>query len=426
MNREHFVKLIRERLIFVKVATALLWLSWLASIALSGFKKDIEGKPIGTDHIAFYSAAKLISDGQGDRIYDWEFLGHVQAEITGGGPWYLDAYRNPPFYALLYVPTAHVPYLLSFWIWTAIGVALLWFGLGWLGTENRFAAFVLSLSFYPVFSVFSFGQNSLLSFGAFCLTFHSMERNRFFLAGMAAGLLLFKPQLLLGLGVWWLLHFRRYIWCWIGLTTMAFIWLVISILFVPVESRLFLEKLRAIAGYDAFMFWNLHNPKGFWTLITFDNKKIGSNLGLTCSIAAVIFFICFWRKQKDNLPFMFAGAVYVTLWASPHTMIYEWTLAVIPAVLLWDRAKSKRDDWIIVFSIAWVVLFISTPIAKTLFEWTFDPNDTATKPGWAIQISVPVLGLLGIWSARILNWNEGPTPSEPPPKRIAEAPADPH
>ena len=407
MNSQRLAALIRERLIFVKLATMALWIAWIASMAFTGFARDIDDKPIGTDHVAFYSAAKLIDEGQGDRIYDWGFLGEYQPKLTGHTNWYLDAYRNPPFYALLYVPTSRLPYLVSFWIWTALALVLLWFGLGWLGAEKQFTAFVLSLSFYPVFAVFGFGQNSLLSFGFFCLSFRFMDRRQYFLAGVAAGMLLYKPQLLLGLVLWWTLGFRTYWRCLFGLAAMGYFWLTVSVLVLPNETGIFIDKLEAIAGYNAFMFWNLHNPKAFFTLIAYDDKAIGSALGAVCSVAAVIFFVLFWKRHCGNVPIMFGAAVSLTLWASPHTMIYEWTLAVIPAVLLWERVKERRDEWLILFSIAWIALFISTPISQALFIWTRNPQ---TGAGWAIQVSVPALAWVGLRAARILK----ATPVLPP------------
>jgi alpha-1,2-mannosyltransferase len=403
MKSARLVTLIRDRLIYVKVVTAALWLTWLVSIGLSGFRRDIQGKPIGTDHIAFYSAAKLIDEGRGDRIYDNSFMETYQPALLGQKERFIDAYRNPPFYALLYVPTARLPYLGSFWIWTALGLALLWLGLGWLGTRKRLSAFVLALSFYPVFAVFSFGQNSLLSFGAFSLCFFLMERRRLFLAGMASGLLLFKPQLLMGLGLWWLLGVRRYWPCWLGLAATGLILLAVSYAVVPAETDLFIRKLPEIARYDAFHFYNLHNPKAFFTLWTYDDKKAGNLLGLEFLLAASAGFVLFWRRHRDNLPIMFAAAVFLTLWASPHTMIYEWTLVLIPAVLLWDRVPERRDDWRVIFAVAWIVLFVSTPLAKFLFEWTMFPE---TGAGWAVQLSVPVMGVLGVWAARVLGRRE--------------------
>ena len=52
MNRARLATLIRDRFLLVKLATAILWLTWLISIASSGFRRDIKGDPIGTDHVA--------------------------------------------------------------------------------------------------------------------------------------------------------------------------------------------------------------------------------------------------------------------------------------------------------------------------------------------------------------------------------------
>lgn len=401
MTRDRWIALIRDRLIFVKIAVVILWMSWLIMMASTGFRRDIEGKPIGTDHMAFFTAARFIDEGRGTSIYDNKAVGDYQTALTGSEGWLLDAYRNPPFYALAYIPSARLPYLASFWIWSVIGLLLLWFGIKWLGSEKPVSAFVLAFSFYPVFSVLSFGQNSLLSFGFFALTYHAMSRNRFILAGMASGLLLFKPQLLMGLGLWWLLSIRTYWKCFVGLGITGVLLAAISFLMVPEETRVFIEKLPEIGRYSAFMFWNLHNPRGFGTLIAWDDKYVGNIVGFVCLGLGALCFGWFWLRHRGNRPVMFAAAVYFTLWASPHTMIYEWSIAVIPAVLLWENVKDKREDWFLVFSVCWVALFISTPIAKGLFELTWDG-----KKGWAIQISVPVLAVVAVWTERVLRTSE--------------------
>ncbi len=399
MNRARLVTLIRDRFVLVKAAGIILWLAWFVSIALNGFTRDIEGKPIGADHLAFYSAARLIDAGRGQLIYDNDFQSTFQPTLVNHPGPFLDAYRNPPFYALLYVPTSRLPYLASFWIWTAVSAACLWLGLGWLGAKNRVGAFALAFSFYPVFAVFSFGQNSLLSFAIFCLVFRLLERSRPLTAGLAAGLLLFKPQLLLGLGLWWLLSVRQHWKCFAGLAMAGLFWLAVSVLFVPAESRLFVERLREIAAYDAFEFWNMHNPRGFGTLIACDNKPFGQLFGLACSVAAIAYFLYFWRQHRENRALMFAAVLFLTLWASPHTMIYEWTLALIPAVLLWDRVPEKCDDWVLLFALAWVALFISTPLTRAELEQT---RQILNCPGWAIQVSVPIMAVAGIWAERVL------------------------
>ena len=399
---------IRDRLIFVKIATAAIWLSWIASLAVSGFRHDIEGKPIGTDHIAFYSAAKLINDGKGDRIYDNRFMSQYQPKLHGSGDWGLDAYRNPPFYALLYSPTARLPYLTSFWIWTGVSAVMLWLGIGWLGTQKPLSVLLLSMSFYPVFAVFGFGQNSLLSFGVLCLTFHLMERqavpgrNGFRTAALQTAIVI---------GSWPLVALE--------LSPLS------HVLAWPFDHRLDLacrQFARRPGGNERFR-GEFHGDRALRRLhvllapqsacirgpIAFDDKSVGNVVGLVCGLLSVALFIFFWSRRHNDLPVMFAAAVFLTLWASPHTMIYEWTLAIIPAVLLWDRVPEKRQEWLIMFSVAWIALFVSTPLAKVLFDWTKTrAADTAGRFRSASRFSD---GL--DCGPRACSW---PRASTPPPK----------
>jgi hypothetical protein len=92
------------------------------------------------------------------------------------------------------------------------------------------------------------------------------------------------------------------------------------------------------------------------------------------------------------LPVLFSMAVFVTLWASPHTMTYEWALAVIPAVLLWDNRPEQRPTWLVLFAISWVGLFLSAPLSKAQLQ----------ALGVAVQVSVPVMAFVGLRASRAL------------------------
>src|SRR5438874_1926342 len=93
-----------------------------------------------------------------------------------------------------------------------------------------------AVAFYPSFAVVSFGQNTFLSFGAFALVYAALVRDRRFAAGLAAGLLLYKPQLLLGLGLWWLFDVRRYWPAVIGVAVTGAILAGLSWLALPAET----------------------------------------------------------------------------------------------------------------------------------------------------------------------------------------------
>ena len=68
------------------------------------------------DHLAFYTAARIALDPNlpAGKMYDIGFVAEYQSNLFPGH-WVdaLEAFRNPPFYALLYTPTAWMPYRYS-------------------------------------------------------------------------------------------------------------------------------------------------------------------------------------------------------------------------------------------------------------------------------------------------------------------------
>ncbi|MBY0397288.1 MAG: glycosyltransferase 87 family protein, partial [Thermoleophilia bacterium] len=132
----------------------LVWAAWVASVALGGGLRDAIGNVVGADHLAFYTAARLTLEGRPERMYDFAdpWFSAYQNEILGGGWDSVMAYRNPPFYALLYLSTAWLPFVASLWIWVGIGLVALYLGLRWLRSSSPRLAFLWALTFFPVFS----------------------------------------------------------------------------------------------------------------------------------------------------------------------------------------------------------------------------------------------------------------------------------
>jgi hypothetical protein len=379
---------------FAPWAGGLMWVIWIVSLALGSGNLDSNKQVIGTDHTAFHTAALLIDEGRGTELYDYPGLtvfAERQEEITGK-PGFLDPFRNPPFYALLYRPTAHLTYLASYAVWAIIGLLALVGGL-YLVVGRRFLTTAgWSLAFYPVFAAVSFGQNTLLSFGVFALVFRLLVGQQRFAAGLAAGLLLYKPQLLFGLAIWWVLGIRRYWPCLFGVSVTAGFLALISLRLVPDETAAWVERLPEIARYDAFDFYNLHNPRGFGVLLT-GSKTFGNWLGLIGMALTVLWLFRFWRRHGSDIALMFAAAVFATLIGSPHTMTYEWALAVIPAVILWQRRPDLRKSLLPLYAAAWIALFISTPLTKGQLNLM----------GVAVQISVPVIVFVAMLIHELLN-----------------------
>jgi hypothetical protein len=374
------------------VAGAVMWVVWAVSAALGPGNLDLNGQVVGTDHSAFHTAAVLLDEGRGDTLFDYPDLSVFKArqDELVGKPDFLDPYRNPPFYALLYRPTARLPYFASYAVWAIIGLLVLAGGLRLVHGRGIGRPLAWAVCFYPTFAAVSFGQNTLLSLGVFAVVYRAMISDRRFLAGLAAGLLFYKPQLLLGLGAWWLFDVRRF---WPALAGLAITGLVlagVSWVVLPEETAEWVRRLPDIARYDAFEFYNLHNPRGFGSLLT-GSKRIGNWVGTAGLVLAVAWLWRFRRRYFADDRLVFAAAVFVTLWGSPHTMTYEWALAVLPAVILWDARPGRRAIWLPLFAIAWTVLFVSTPLTKGQLQLT-----GMALTGVAVQISVPVLAWVAI------------------------------
>ncbi|MCI0702703.1 MAG: DUF2029 domain-containing protein, partial [Planctomycetia bacterium] len=180
---------IRSRLWIGLVVGCVPWVVWIGSLAKGGWYKDADDQLVGPDHLAFYHAAHLIRDGQSHRLYDYEWLqtNKYQRDLIGWEYRGFNAYRNPPFYALLYVPTAGLSFYASFVIWTVIGFALLWLSISLLRPAQPGRCFLWSLTFYPVFATVSFGQNTFISLAVFAFVYRLLSGDRRFAAGFVAG-----------------------------------------------------------------------------------------------------------------------------------------------------------------------------------------------------------------------------------------------
>ena len=55
--------------------------------------------------------------------------------------------------------------------------------------------------------------------------------------------------------------------------------------------------------------------------------------------------------------------------------------------MLWERFPERRDVWLCLFVLAWLVLAASTPLAKVQIDYL--------KPPGVFQFAVPVMGIVG-------------------------------
>ncbi|MFZ6027522.1 MAG: glycosyltransferase family 87 protein [Chloroflexota bacterium] len=385
-----------QRISYAWIAGGAMWLGWLISIWLGPGKVDLARQVIGADYLQFYAAGQTLHQGQSAQLYDTAFQFELEQKIIGPELVNYHAFITPPFLAWLFVPFSWLPYLWSFVLWSLFGLLLLRLSLKGLGeTDGR--TFGLVMTWYPIFAAISFGQNSLLSLGILSLVYVLWRKGLLWQAGLVASLVLYKPQLALGIGLLWLLEWRRDWKALAGLTLGGATLAALCFLLLPDASLAYIQFARTVLpdlpSWESFPLWHLHTPRGFFRLLFPDTvpgfKWLADGLTILLTIFGIWTFYRLWKNLRTEYDILFGAAICLTLWITPHAMIYDWAILLIPAVLLWRRRPGLRRLLRPLFAFLWLAAFLSS--ALTAVQLRFLPL--------AVQISIPVLAY-ALWEIK--------------------------
>jgi alpha-1,2-mannosyltransferase len=364
-----------------------LWVAWLLNLLIGKGNTDLAGHLVGTDFVAFYTAGKIILMGRGAELYNLELAHNIQQNLYGGFSFNFNPYLNPPHYALLMAPFALIPYPWAPLIWIGLGLACLWLSVKLLGAENPTRTFLLALTWLPVFYAASFGQNAFLSLFIFSLTYFLWKQDRSFLAGLSLSLLFYKPQFLIGVGLLWVFEWRKNWQALLGLATGCLAQIILNLWLLPGATMAYLTyalKINAnLMSVEGFPMWNAFSVQAFWLALIPGFQGLAQVLYLFCVLIFFYFFLRFWQKNRMDSPLMFSASVVWLVLTIPYIMIYDWTLLLVPAILLWENVQFLRLRWQATYAFLWVITFLSSVLTFTMLH--FLP--------FAIQISIPALCL---------------------------------
>jgi hypothetical protein len=170
------------------VMSGLAAIGWIA-LARGGL--DLAGKPLGTDFLSFYAASRLALGGDPAGAYAVATHGAAEVAVFGRDVGYA-AFFYPPLFLLICTPLALLPYLGALAAWLGATGALFAGALrGWL---DRRLGWRTAAAFPAVLMNLGHGQNAFLSAGLLGAGAMWLE-TRPILAGVAFGLVAFKPHL---------------------------------------------------------------------------------------------------------------------------------------------------------------------------------------------------------------------------------------
>lgn len=306
-----------------------------------------------SDWPAFATGAKVaLSDPS--HLYDLDVQKRVQLEVTGGqslvtlGIHGILPFLAPAWVALLAVPFEVAGIELGGRLWVLFGLACLAFGLG-LATRPRppdsiLPAFATVPTALMLLNAQLDGTVALGIGAAFALW------TRPYIAGLALGLTLMKPHLMLPLG-FALLATRR----WRVLAGWATAGAVLWASYAVLDPRWVLDWLAPAAGTVQPGGREIDLPH-LATLLPSGLQTIGVAVLTVGAIAAVVLLA---RRRRDDLRSAAAIVVSGGVLAAPHALAADLVLVAM-ALAIWGRARWY--DWLILSVGAAIAALIPPPM----------------------------------------------------------------
>jgi Glycosyltransferase family 87 len=326
------------------ILALVLWLIYGWNLSTPGLR-DRNGNLKGTDFLHFYTLGLLASAHDAAHLYDMDRQATIAAQhvAQAEGLRYLPLY--PPQVSILFAPLARLSYgwaLAIWWAFSTILYAICCYGLWRLCPSLRDhggTVAILAAGFPAFFHLIAWGQTSALALACFTVTFFFLRLKRDFLAGLALGCLIFKPQLgsaaavvFLSIGAWRILA---------GAMLSSAAQLAVGVIFYGTEPiRRWTHMLGHVSAVWPWLeprLYQTHSLRTFWSmLIPWPDIAIVCYL-LTAAAVLGLTIAC-WKRGAP-LALQYSMLLLATVLVAPHLTVYDLVI-LTPALLL-------LADWLV-------------------------------------------------------------------------------
>lgn len=369
-----------------------LWSVYLWNIATPGLW-DRAGNLKGTDFLHFYTLGSLALAHRGADLYNLQAQAQLAAQRVPAAASirYLPLY--PPQVSLFFAPFAELPYSGALILWLALSSLL--YGLCcyavWRACPNlhnqKLTALILALAFPAFWHLIAWGQTSALALACFTLAFISLRSQREFLAGLALGCIIFKPQLGFASAVVFMASRRWKII--FGALISASLQLAAAWLFYGSHPlRLWITTLLNTPNLLPLLeprIYQTHSLRTFWTMLI-PWPSISVALYIISGLAVCVLTVACWRSRLP-LSLRYSALLFATVLLAPHLTVYDLVI-LAPAFLLisnWIVTQPDTSSTQILKLLLYLAFIL--PLAGPLAHWTH------------FQLSVPVMAaaLFTVW-----------------------------
>ena len=374
--------------------------------------------PVVTDLRIFLTGVDMMASGQGRQLYQFDAQEKAQIRLypetrTSG----LLPFNHLAYELLFYWPVSGLSYRMAMLVWALVNAALV-FLIAWLltpysralthATGTPLALYLFA--FYPVMYVLGEGQDSLIFLLLLVLSLRSMDNGRTFLAGFLIALACFKFHLALAI-VFFVLFLRGK---WRGLA--AFVTggtLVGGISLALVGPAIIHDYPAMLRRQDVmtpwgFIPWFMPNLRGFlqWALAPWlDLGAILPVVLITSAVVGVVATLFVLRNRAKNDEAMaYAVAILTTILISYHLHMQDLTMALLPVVVLADRAArewcergaASEEPGGVRASTAWTVVLAITIAALYLYRIAAEALPILVVRGCLLAVPIFVLWIVAL------------------------------
>jgi hypothetical protein len=362
-----------------------LWSLYLWTIATPGLR-DRNGNFKGTDFLHFYALGSLALAHRGAGLYSMAQQEAITAQRVpeSAGIHYLPLY--PPQVSLFFAPLAYLPYTWALAVWWFCSGAIygiccycVWRGCPALRSYGASTA-ILALAFPGFFNLIAWGQTSGIALGCFTLMFFLLKDRREFLAGLALGCLIFKPQLgvaaaivFLGTGMWRVVA---------GAIVAATLELFAGVAYYGIDPLR--QWLNMLGNFQAVLPlleprpYQTHCLRTFWSMLL-PWPGLAMSLYVISAVAVLALTVAIWRNGAAS-DLRFPALLLSTVLVAPHLTVYDLVILAPAILLLADRAISRESKPLMRLLGPLLYLVYALPLLGPLTRWTH------------VQLSVVAMG----------------------------------
>jgi hypothetical protein len=361
-----------------------LWSVYLWNMTTPGLL-DRAGNLKGTDFLHFYTLGSLALAHRGADLYNMQAQAAMVAQRVpaAAGIVYLPLY--PPQVSLFFAPFATLSYPSALALWlslTSLIYLLCCFAILRACPNlrsHRSTVIILALAFPAFWHLIAWGQTSALALACFTAAYFALRAQREFLAGLAFGCLIFKPQLALAAAIVFVFTFR---------------WKIILGAIVSAAAQLLAacayygpgplcEWMHSLLNLPNVLprleprLYQTHSLRTFWTMLL-----PWPTLSLALYLISVIFICAItlscWRSRLP-LPLRYSALLFATVLLAPHLTVYDLDILAPAFLLLADWIVTHPDDRI-TSTLKFLLYFaFALPLLGPLARWTH------------LQLSVPIM-----------------------------------